>query len=110
MITMKTGSKTPVRFIFTDGISETTVTISPDEPSEDIAAKMRRVLELERPHEAARLMVTGAIGPDVLRPAAEPPEFGPLFDAAGAEQAVTAQPVGWERVVAEGDEDLPIAD
>ena len=52
MITMKTGSKTPVRFVFSDLISETTITIQPDDESADIAAKLRRVLELEGGHTA----------------------------------------------------------
>lgn len=47
MITMKTGSKTPVRFTFSDDVSETVITVFSDDPSEVIAAKLRRVLELE---------------------------------------------------------------
>jgi hypothetical protein len=47
MITMKTGSKAPVKFIFDDGISETTVIVSPEESPKAIAAKLQRVLELE---------------------------------------------------------------
>jgi hypothetical protein len=47
MITMKTGSKAPVKFVFDDGISETTVVVSPEESSKAIATKLQRVLELE---------------------------------------------------------------
>lgn len=88
MITMKTGSKTPVRFIFSDDVSETTVTVQPDDSSEDIAAKLQRVLELE-----------GVALPTVLParmisvPAA--PVFTAADRAATEERLKQAQPMGW---------------
>lgn len=104
MITMKTGAKGPVRFVFSDKVSETTVTLQSDDDSATVVAKLQRVLELEGGAAAARLLALGA-------PPA-PGEFTrePLFDAAGAEAAVTAQPIGWEALAADGGEDLPVMD
>jgi hypothetical protein len=103
MITMKVGggAKAPVRFVFSDDVSETTVTLQGDDNSATIVAKLQRVLELEGGQVTARAVAAFA---------AQPPEFGPLFDAAGAEKEVTAQPVGWERLAADGGEDLPVMD
>lgn len=86
MITMKTGSKTPVRFVFSDSVSETTINIQPDDPSDTIKAKLQRVLELEGYAAAPQR-------------APEPVSLGTLFTpadrAAYDERMTQAQPSGW---------------
>ncbi|MGN6128503.1 MAG: hypothetical protein ACTHON_18245 [Humibacter sp.] len=115
MITMKVGSgaKAPVRFVFSDDVSETTVTLQGDDDSATVVAKLQRVLELEgasaRPSaEALEEWRRQAI----LAQMPEIPEFvkEPLFDATGAEEAAKKQPVGWEKLAADGGEDLPVMD
>ena len=90
MITMKTGSKTPVRFVFSDDVSETTINIQPDDPSDTIRAKLQRVLDME-----------AGGGLPVRQPgaalSAAKETFEPLWDAAEAEKRLAAQQtVGWE--------------
>lgn len=99
MITLKTSNKNPIRFIFSDLISETTVTISPDDDSGEIAAKLQRVLELENAQRLPYRQPGAAL-------TAAKEEFEPLLDVAAAEAAVKAQPVGWESFDVE---DLPEA-
>lgn len=92
MITMKTGSKTPVRFTFEDGVSETTVTLQPDDDSGTLAAKMRRVLELEGGQTAA------IQNSRFLPPAAalDQPEFTAADRAATEARLKAVSPLGWE--------------
>lgn len=90
MITMKTGSKAPVRFTFSDDVSETTITIAPDEESGSIAAKLQRVLELEgvRPASAIQGMAASMV-PQAL-----------LADRAATEERLAqVQPQGWSKNV-----------
>lgn len=101
MLTLR--SKTPVKFEFDDGVSQTTVILQPDDESDAIRAKLQRVLDLED-SQGLPVRQPGA----ALAAARE--DFGPLFDAAGAEEAVKAQPVGWAALAADGSDDLPIAD
>jgi len=89
MITMKTGSKAPVRFVFSDDVSETTITIQTDDPSEVVAAKLRRVLELEGVTAGAMLLN------NVKERLAQTPEFTPADRAAYDERMTQAQPLGW---------------
>lgn len=109
MITMKTGSKTPVKFVFSDDVSETTINIQPDDPSDTIRAKLQRVLELEGEAAGLRARTTATmlgVSPDDLRlPVRQPgaalsaarETFEPLWDAAEAEKRLAAQQtVGWE--------------
>jgi hypothetical protein len=44
---LKLAGRNPAKFEFTDGVSETTVTVQPDDPPEAVRAKLQRVLELE---------------------------------------------------------------
>jgi hypothetical protein len=64
MITMKTGSKAPVKFVFDDGISETTVVVSPEESPKAIVAKLQRVLELEGAASAGRANPRPQVAPE----------------------------------------------
>lgn len=88
MITMKTGSKTPVRFVFSDDVSETTITIQTDDDSDIIAAKLQRVLELEGGYTT--VVVDGMR----TQPYAEA-AFTPADRAAYEERMTQAQPLGW---------------
>lgn len=92
MLTLK--NKTPVRFEWTDDLSETAVILSPDDDSETLRNKLQRVLELET-GQPLPMRVPGA----ALK--AVETDFPELFDAAGAE--AQAAKVGWEGL-AEGDE------
>lgn len=90
---MKSG-KVPVKFVFSDDVSETTITIQADDTSEDIAAKLRRVLELEG--EVPPPFPVAFVPPAV--PIRTKEELGPLFDAAGAEAELTGRTAsgnGW---------------
>lgn len=100
MITMKTGGRTPVRFVFSDDVSETTVTIQPDDPPDEIAAKLRRVLELEG-------MRAPSLPPGVPAYAAPDVQFTPADRAATEERLKAASPMGWGEGV--DIEDLPEA-
>jgi hypothetical protein len=96
MITLR--SKTPVKFEFADGVSETVVTIASDEDSDTIKAKLQRVLDLEAGGGLPLRQPGAAL-------AAAKEDFGPLFDAAAAEQQLMArQKTGWEALAVE---DLP---
>jgi len=87
MITMKTGSKTPVKFTFSDDVSETVITVFSDDPSEVIAAKLQRVLELEgyaaTPQRAPLPIASGE------------PSFTPADRAAYDERLERAGVMGW---------------
>jgi hypothetical protein len=85
-------SRNPVRFEFSDGISETSVTVQPDDDSGTIAAKLRRVLELEGGYTAA------IQNSRFLPPAAAPeaPAFTPADRAATEERLAKADAMGWE--------------
>lgn len=93
MLTLK--NKTPVRFEWTDALSETAVILSPDDDSDTIRAKLERIIQLEA-------------GLPVRRPgaalAAAQAEFPELFDAEGAE--AQAAKVGWS-ALADDPESLP---
>jgi hypothetical protein len=94
MITMKTGSRAPVRFVFSDDVSETTITIQADDDSAAIAAKLQRVLDLEKPHTYAAILATGAVGANAFR-APESPAFTPADRAAEEARLAGVQPMGW---------------
>lgn len=97
MLSLK--NKTPVRFEWTDALSETAVVLSPDDDSDTIRAKLERIIELEA-GQALPVRVPGA----ALRAAKE--DFEPLFDAEGAE--ALAAKVGWEALADDTDvENLP---
>lgn len=85
MITMKSG-KVPVKFVFSDDVSETVITVFSDDPSEVIAAKLQRVLELEgyaaTPQRAPEPVTLGTL-------------FTPADRAAQDERMAQAQPMGW---------------
>lgn len=95
MLTLK--NKTPVRFEWTDALSETAVILSPDDDSDTIRAKLERIIQLE-----------AGQGLPVRRPgaalAAAQAEFPELFDAEGAE--AQAAKVGWS-ALADDATDLP---
>jgi hypothetical protein len=94
-------NKTPVRFEWTDQLSETSVHISPDDDSDTIRAKLQRVLELETGGPLP-VRVPGA----ALAAARE--TFEPLLDVAAMEAAATK--VGWEALASDEGDDLPIHD
>lgn len=88
MITMKTGSKTPVRFVFSDDVSETTITIQPDDDSRTVAAKLQRVLDME--HGTG-----GYVSPPHLIPTALQTDFTPADRAEYEQRLLEARPMGW---------------
>jgi hypothetical protein len=94
MITMKTGSKSPVRFVFSDDVSETTITIQADDASDAIRAKLQRVLELEEPGVRARIQSTGLVNPSEARA-----PFTAADRAATEARLAQAQPQGWGKDV-----------
>lgn len=85
---MKTGSKTPVRFTFSDDVSETTITIAPDDESGVIAAKLQRVLELEG------VALPSAPQARMVSVPAQP-EFTAADRAATEARLKAANPQGW---------------
>lgn len=106
MITMKTGSKTPVKFIRADDVSETVITVFTDDPSDVIAAKLQRVLELEGGYTT--VVVNGVRTQPYTEPDARidwdnPPQpapnvgtrFTPADRAAYDERLKGAQAMGW---------------
>lgn len=92
MITMKVGSgaKAPVRFVFSDDVSETTVTLYQDDPPDVVRAKLQRVLELEggMPSPAPQAPVTPPAAP-------QEPTFTPADRAATEARLQDAQAMGW---------------
>lgn len=83
-------SKTPVKFEFTDGLSETTVSLQPDDDTETVRAKLQRVLDLE----AGQGLPTRQPGAALQAAQAE---FPPLYDAQAAEAALAAKgAMGWD--------------
>lgn len=88
MITMKTVSKTPVKFTFSDDVSETVITVFSDDPSDIIAAKLQRVLELEGGY------TTVVINGVRTQPYTEP-SFTPADRAAYDERLKGAGVMGW---------------
>lgn len=81
-------SKTPVKFLWSDSLSETAVILSPDDDSETLRDKLQRVLEL-----TGEVLPTRQPGAALTAAQAE---FPPLFPAAEAEAAVLAQQaLGW---------------
>lgn len=93
MITMKVGSgaKAPVRFVFSDEVSETTVTLYQDDPPEVIRAKLQRVLELEG-YAATPQRLPAPIS--AAQPPVEP-TFTPADRAATEARLQDAQAMGW---------------
>lgn len=97
MLTLR--SKTPIKFEFSDGVQETTVTIAPDEDSEALRAKLERVLELEAGQALPARRPGAALAAAVA-------EFEPLLDIASMETQATK--VGWEALADDTDiENLP---
>lgn len=55
MLTMK--GKTPTAFVWNDGVSETTVTLSPQDDQEALVQKLKRILDLMGENTAVRNFV-----------------------------------------------------
>lgn len=94
---LKLAGRNPARFEFDDGVSQTTVTVQPDDDAGTVAAKLRRVLELEGG-------LRGVLQNARYLPPAAPPET-PVFTAAdraavntAMTQAQQALSTGWESV------------
>lgn len=56
---LELAGKNPAKFIFNDGVSETTVTIQPDDTPDAVRAKLQRVLELEAPQRLGAAVAAG---------------------------------------------------
>lgn len=97
MITMKAG-KAPVKFVFSDDVSETNIIIQPDDPSDIIKAKLQRVLELEDAKSVPDFVKTAGA---VLATG----HFTPADRAATEQRLKAASPMGWGEGV--DIEDLP---
>lgn len=93
-MTLKLTGRNPARFEFDDGVSQTTVTIQPDDDADSVRAKLQRVLELEEPHTRARIQATGLVAPNALR-TPEEPVFTPADRAATEERMSSVQTMGW---------------
>lgn len=93
MLTLR--SKTPVRFEWSDKLSETTVTLSPDDDSETIQAKLQRILSLEDSQGLPVRQPGAALAAAVLA------DFPPLFDASALEAELASQggALGWSTPV-----------
>lgn len=80
-------NKTPVKFEWNDGEVESSVTLQVDDDQETLVSKLKRVIHLVEGTPDLPVRVPGA----ALAWPTEIPS-GPLFDAAGAEEAIK---VGW---------------
>jgi len=89
-MTLKLAGRNPAKFIFDDGVSETTVTIQPDDEPDSVRAKLQRVLELEGP------MVPMAEIQGLLELREQPPVFTPADRQATEDRLKAASPLGWE--------------
>ncbi len=99
---LELAGKNPAKFIFNDGVSETTVTIQPDDPPDTVRAKLQRVLELEQgPGLPARQ--PGA----ALAAAMAQPQFTPADRAAEEARLAAVQTSGWNEGLEDGIENLP---
>jgi hypothetical protein len=93
MITMKvgTGAKAPVRFIFSDQVSETTVTVYGDDEPDTLRAKLQRVLDLE---DSQGLPVRQP-GAALSAAMAAEPQFTAADRAAEEARLAGVQAMGW---------------
>lgn len=83
---LKLAGRNPAKFEYNDGVSETTVTVQPDDDADTVRAKLQRVLELEGGSPALPVRVPGA---------SLAPTFTPADRAATEERLKGAQPMGW---------------
>lgn len=80
------AGKTPAKFTWSDSLSETAVTLSPEDDSETLRDKLQRILDLEEGQGLPRRQAGAAFR-------AVQAEFPPLIDAQAAEAAVRS--MGW---------------
>lgn len=88
---LKLAGRNPAKFTYSDGVSETTVTIQPDDPPEAVQAKLQRVLELEGGPTAMSPLL--AAGQQMVR--AAQPEYTPAERAAEEARLAQVQTMGW---------------
>lgn len=84
---LKLAGKNPAKFEFDDGVSQTVVTIQPDDPPEVVMAKLQRVLELEGYVNTPQRVA--------LPIAPEAPVFTPADRAATDARMAAVQTSGW---------------
>lgn len=84
---LKLAGRNPAKFLFTDGVSETTVTITPDDEPDTVRAKLQRVLELEGYADTPQRAPL---------PISMEPAFTPADRAAYEERLAKAESMGWE--------------
>lgn len=99
-------NKTPVKFTWSDALSESNVVVSPDDDSDTIVAKLQRVLELENGPTAPKTLV---FPPGVRAPLPADPVFTPTDREAMDARLEGVKVMGWNEDAAAGGglEDLP---
>lgn len=97
-------NKTPVKFTWSDALSESNVVVSPDDDSDTIAAKLQRVLELEGGRPAGAGVVDALVA---MRQQA--PVFTPTDREAMDARLEGVKVMGWNEDAAAGGglEELP---
>lgn len=103
---LKLAGRNPAKFIFDDGVSETTVTITPDDEPGAVRAKLQRVLELENGPAAPKALV---FPPGVRAPLPADPAFTPTDREAMDARLEGVKVMGWNEDAAAGGglEELP---
>jgi hypothetical protein len=96
---LKLAGRNPARFEFDDGVSQTTVTVQPDDPPEAVRAKLQRVLELEG-YAATPQRVPLPIAPQA-------PTFTPADRAAEEARLRAVQTHGWTEDAGDDLAELP---
>jgi hypothetical protein len=88
---LRLAGRNPARFEFDDGVSQTTVTVQPDDDADTVRAKLQRVLELEGGPQPALVFPPGVRAP--AAPGA--PVFTPADRAAENARLASVQTSGW---------------
>lgn len=86
---LKLAGKNPAKFEFGDEVSQTVVTIQPDDEPDVVRAKLQRVLELEGGMQVPFVPLAAPLAPGA-------PVFTPADRAALEADLAKAQPMGWE--------------
>jgi len=103
---LELAGRNPAKFTYKDGVSETTVTIQPDDDPDTVRAKLQRVLELEGTPAGLTVQQALEVRQQLLR-AEVPPTFTPADRAAEDARMAGVQTMGWNDDAGDGMADLP---